>query len=171
MRESLVGIEIDNGGVVMKFVKTARETDGALHVQEARYAPHSARPPYHCHPRQEEHFSIVEGALVFRVAGEDRVVKAGEQVTIAQGVYHLAHNPHDAPAVVLWETRPALRSAEFFYAMNRARRGNAPPRFVDAIAILSEYRDEFQLAKPPWFVQRILFGCVAPFGRRALRPE
>jgi hypothetical protein len=91
-------------------------------------------------------------------------------VVIAPGVIHRMDNPHDAPALVLWETRPALRTGDFFFAMNRARRGRAPPRLFDAVAILFEYREEIRLAKPPALVQRVLFGCLAPFGRRALRP-
>jgi hypothetical protein len=53
--------------------------------------------------------------------------------------------------------------------MSKAMKGKARPRLVDAIAILSEYRDHFQLAKPPRLVQRVMFACLAPFGRSALR--
>jgi hypothetical protein len=52
--------------------------------------------------------------------------------------------------------------------MNRAMRGRARPRLIDAAAILSEYRPEFELHRPPPLVQRIVFGCLAPFGRAAL---
>lgn len=41
---SLVGVELENGGVLIKFVPTGAETGGALHVQEARYPPRLARP-------------------------------------------------------------------------------------------------------------------------------
>jgi len=166
----LVGLELDNGSVVLKFMQTAAETAGAVHVQQARYAPHSEPPPYHCHPRQEERFQILEGALLFHISGEDRIARAGEEVGLARGVFHRAHNPHDAPALVIWETRPALRTAEFFYTMNRAARGRARPRLVDAAAILAEYHEEIRLAKPSTLVQRIVFGCLAPFGRNALHP-
>lgn len=165
---SLVGIELHNGGVLLEFVQTGAETDGAVHVQKARYAPHSQPPPYHCHPRQDERFQILEGALSFRVDGVDRVVRAGEEIHVPKGAFHLAHNPHDAGAMVIWETRPALRTAEFFVEMNRASRGRDRPRLAHAAAILREYRDEFRLAKPHPLVQTIVFGCLAPFGRRAL---
>jgi mannose-6-phosphate isomerase-like protein (cupin superfamily) len=168
---SLVGIELDNGGVLIKFVQTTVETAGALHVQEARYAPRSTPPPYHRHPRQDERFQILEGALLFHIDGVDRTIRAGEHVDILKGSFHRAHNPGDVPVLAIWETRPALRTAEFFYAMNRATRGGrARPRLVDAAAILTEYREEFELAKPPPLVQRFVFGCLAPFGRRALQP-
>lgn len=169
MTTSLIGIELDNGGVVIKFVQTAAESGGALHAQEARYPAHSLPPPYHRHPKQDERFSIVDGGLTFVIDGQERRVQKGDEVAIPKGVFHLAYNPNDVPALVLWETRPALRTAEFFVAMNRASRGGkAKPHLVDAAAILSEYREEFQLSKPSPWIQRVLFGCLAPFGRRAL---
>ena len=168
---SLVGIELENGGVLLKFIETAAESGGARHVQEARYPARSPQPPYHCHPKQDERFTVIEGALRFHVDGVDRHVKAGDAIDIPRGAFHWARNLGDVPTVATWETRPALRTAEFFVAMSRAMRGRAKPRLVDAIAVLAEYRDEFQLEKPPAIVQRVLFTCLAPFGRGALRPR
>ena len=34
-----------------------------------------------------------------------------------------------------------------------------------AALIAREYEDEFRLASPPWAVQRLLFGSLAPVGR------
>jgi mannose-6-phosphate isomerase-like protein (cupin superfamily) len=169
MANSLIGVELENGGVLLKFVKTAAESGGAVHVQEARYPAHSRIPPYHRHPNQVEHFEIVEGGLTFRIDGVDRVVRAGEHIEVPKGAAHRAHNHGDVPALVIWETRPALRTAEFFYTMDRAMRGRARPGLLDAAAILSEYRDEFQLADAS-LVQRLVMSCLAPFGRRALHP-
>src|SRR5688572_114398 len=123
MSHSLLGLELDSGDVLLRFVQTARETDGALHAQEARYVPRSRPPPYHCHPHQDERFAVVEGGLHFHLDGEDRAVSAGEEIHVPRGAFHKAHNPHDTPTLVLWETRPALRTAEFLYAMHTATRG------------------------------------------------
>ena len=169
MTDSLIGIELDNGGVLLKFLQTGAETGGALHLQQARYAPHSPPPPYHRHPRQDERFVIVEGELLFLVDGQERRVRAGEALDVPKGAFHRARNPGDVPTLVTWETRPALRTAEFFFDMNRAMRGRARPGLTDAAAILLEYRDEFEMASPPPLVQRIVFGCLAPFGRGAVR--
>lgn len=171
MANSLLGIELETGGVLIKFVKTAAETDGSLHVQQARYPAHSAPAPIHRHPRQDERFEIIEGALQFRISGVDRIARSGETLEIPRGTFHRAYNPGDVPALVLWETRPALRTAEFFAAMGRASRGRGRPRLADAAAIFSEYRDEFELEKPAPFVQRIVFGCLAPLGRGVLAPR
>jgi mannose-6-phosphate isomerase-like protein (cupin superfamily) len=170
MTASLRGIELDYGGVLLELVETATENGGAQHVQRARYSPRSQPPPYHCHPRQHERFEVLEGALHFHVDGADRIINAGEAIVVAKGSFHRAHNPGDVPTLAIWTTRPALRTAEFFVTMNRATRGRARPRLVDAAAILREYRDEFQLHRPPLLIQRVLFSCLAPFGRAALTP-
>jgi len=167
---SLLGLELDNGDILLKFVETAAETNGALHAQEARYRPHSNPPPLHCHPSQEERFQIIEGGLEFIVGGETKIVKAGNEIGVGKGVYHKARNPFDEAALVRWETRPALRTGELMRALYTAgkARGGKPP-LHEAAAILREYRPEFRLAKPPALVQTLVFGCLAPFGRAALR--
>jgi quercetin dioxygenase-like cupin family protein len=167
---SLVGLVLDSGDVLIKFVETTAETDGALHAQEARYVPRSRLPPYHCHPNQDERFQLIEGGLEFTVGGEQRIVKAGDELAIPRGVFHQARNPFDEPAIVRWETRPAMRSAELYRDLYQAAaRHKGKPPLHEAAAILREYRHEFRLAKPPAFVQTIVFSCLAPFGRAALR--
>lgn len=152
----MVGIELENGGVALKFL----ETGGERHLQEARYPPRSPMPPYHGHPKQAERFTVLEGTLRFHVEGIDRDVSACNAIDIPKGRFHWVRNLGDVPVVATWETRPALRTAEFLIAMNDAMRGRKRPPLWDALAILKEYRDEFQLAKPPLFVQRFLFACV-----------
>ena len=171
MPQSLVGLALETGGVLIKFTQTTVESGGAVHVQEARYPAHSPPAPLHRHPLQDERFVIMEGALKFRVGDVDRVVNAGESIEVPRATFHRAYNPGDVPTLAIWETRPALRTAEFFAAMGVASRGRTRPRLVDAAAILSEFRDEFEMAKPHPFVQRILFGCLAPFGRSVLQPQ
>jgi mannose-6-phosphate isomerase-like protein (cupin superfamily) len=162
---ALAGITLDNGDVLLKFVQTAAETSGEAHIQEARYQPGSRPPPYHRHPHQDERFKVLEGSLRFVLNGIERTVTAGEVLDIPRGTLHLAHNPQAVPAIALWETRPALRTADFFVAMNKAMKGRSRPRLVDAAAILTEFKNEFQLAKPHPLIQNIVFGCLAPFGR------
>jgi len=166
---SLVGIVLDRGDVLIKFLETTAETNGELHAQEARYVANSKYPPYHCHPQQDERFQIIEGGLEFTLDGEQRTVRAGDEVKIARGVYHKARNPFDQPAIVRWETRPAMRSGEMYRDLYTAaaKHGGKPP-LHEAAAILREYRHEFRLAKPPALIQTIVFSCLAPFGRRAV---
>lgn len=170
MATTLLGMELETGGVLLKFTQTTVETAGALHIQEATYPPHSTVPPMHRHPKQTERFVVHQGALQFVVGGEPRRVSAGDELVIDKSVLHCAYNPGDAPALVTWETRPALRTGELFVALARASRGRKRPPLTEAAAIMREFRDEFELGKPPLFIQRVVFGCLAPFGRGALRP-
>ena len=44
------------------------------------------------------------------------------------------------------------------------------PGLLQVAVLMNEYADEFRLAKPPWPVQRGLFGLLAPIGRALGRP-
>lgn len=164
---SLVGLELDNGAILLKFTATTHETGGALHAQRARYAPRSPLPPYHRHPSQDERFVVEEGGLRFVVDGVERIARRGDIVEVPRGALHHAQNPFDEPAVVLWETRPALRSAELYRALYRLARADQKPPLLGAAVVLNEFRDEFELARPPGWLQHLLFGCLAPVGRLA----
>lgn len=169
MTSSLVGLVLDSGDVLIKFLETTVETAGQLHAQEARYAASSRFPPSHCHPSQDERFQIIEGGLEFVIDGESRIVRAGAEVAIPRGAYHKARNPFGEAAIVRWETRPALRSAELYRDLyTAAARHKGKPPLHEAAAILREYRHEFRLEKPPAFVQAIVFRCLSPFGRSAV---
>jgi mannose-6-phosphate isomerase-like protein (cupin superfamily) len=159
---SLVGLELDNGSVLIKFLTTTAESNGELHAQEARYAPRSPWPPMHCHPKQEERFQVHQGTLTFRLGTEERTLEAGEELAIPRGVHHQARNAGAEPALVLWETRPALRSAELYRALFRK---GPRPGLLEGAALMNEFRDEFRLAKPPPLVQAIVFGCLGPVGK------
>jgi mannose-6-phosphate isomerase-like protein (cupin superfamily) len=165
--DSLIGLELDNGAIHLKFVATAAETSGALHAQEARYAPKSPLPPYHCHPSQDERFILEEGRLRFVVDGQERLVQRGQTLDIPRGAFHHAHNPYDAPALVRWETRPAMRSAEMYRALYRLARFDQKAPILGAAVVLSEFKAEFQLARPPPFIAHLVFGCLGPIGRLA----
>jgi quercetin dioxygenase-like cupin family protein len=79
---------------------------------EAYYSGEGGLPPEHLHPRQDEHFEVLEGAVRAVLGGEERRYAAGEAFDIP------ARTPHqmagDGPARLHWELRPALRTAEFF---------------------------------------------------------
>jgi mannose-6-phosphate isomerase-like protein (cupin superfamily) len=51
----------------------------------------------------------MQGALQFRIAGEDRLVSAGEEVAVPRGALHSAYNPGGSQALVIWETAAPAR--------------------------------------------------------------
>ena len=106
------GQEIEGfNGFRLKLVQTAAETGGELLEMEASYGGEGMAPE-HLHPSQDEHFEVLEGAVLTVVDGEERRYETGESFDVP------ANTPHqmtgDGPAKVRWQVRPALRTAEFF---------------------------------------------------------
>jgi quercetin dioxygenase-like cupin family protein len=147
------GEVIDNPAARMKLflVQTAADTDGELLEMEATYEPGSVEPPEHFHPNQDERFEILAGTMEARIGGESMLLKTGEEVFIPAGTPHAMWNGGRETARVAWETRPALRSEEFFRAVARVAEAamSGDPQSGDVPsgeALLREFRDEFRLA-------------------------
>jgi quercetin dioxygenase-like cupin family protein len=100
------------GGFRLRLVKTGAETRGELLEMEAAYGGEGGLPPEHFHPRQDERFEVLEGALRTVIDGQERQYRQGETFEVPAGTPHQMAG--DGPARVKWEVRPALRTAEFF---------------------------------------------------------
>jgi quercetin dioxygenase-like cupin family protein len=119
----------------------------------AEWSPGAAPPPSHRHPSQDERFTLAEGELTAEVGGTTRVLHAGDVLEIPRGTAHRMWNSGDGPVRATWQTRPALRTAQFWRAMTAARQTRPTGRGgvltpVAAAPLLREYRAEFQLALP-----------------------
>jgi mannose-6-phosphate isomerase-like protein (cupin superfamily) len=124
-------------------LRTGTDSSGEVHEQRVEYLLGSPFPPSHFHPAQDEYFEVESGAMVFVIGGAERVVSAGESIEVPRRVPHKAKNASDVEsAVVRWETRPALRTTEFF--ATAAQLGRPGP--LDAALLAQEYRDVFRLA-------------------------
>ncbi|MDX1691951.1 MAG: cupin domain-containing protein [Acidimicrobiia bacterium] len=148
-------------------LRTGATTGGEVHEQRVEYRPGSPFPPMHHHPAQDEHFEVERGAMVFDIDGDERVVEAGESIDLPRGTPHRARNASAAePAVVRWETRPALRTTEFF--LTAAALGDAPG-ILDQALLAHRYRDVFRLDGPARVVVPMLAGLARSLGRRLPR--
>ena len=137
--------------MTLRLVCTAAETDGALLEMEATYPAGSPEPPEHLHPQQEERFELVAGEVTVRLDGEERTLVTGDVLEIPAGTVHAMWNGGDEIARLRWETRPAMRTEEFFSALARvaAAAMSGEPQSDDAPsgeALLREFRNEFRLA-------------------------
>ena len=120
---------------------TILRTEPDLLEVEAAYGPAGSPPPMHLHPAQDEHFEVLAGDIRVRLGDEERIVGDGETINIARGTAHQLWNAADRPARVRWETRPALRTEQWFATLDALQRGEpAPPNLLD------EYRDVFRPA-------------------------
>jgi mannose-6-phosphate isomerase-like protein (cupin superfamily) len=136
------GQEIDAFGAMrLRLVQTGDETDGELLEMEATYSGEAGMPPEHLHPKQAEHFEILEGAMRAIVAGEERVYQAGESFEVPVGMPH--QMAAEGPTKMRWEVRPALRTAEFFERLYGSGPGSAQEL---GEAFFAEYADEFRIA-------------------------
>jgi hypothetical protein len=84
--------------------------------------------------------------MLFLVDGEEHLVGAGESLNIPRGTPHRARNASASePAIVRWETRPALRTTAFFTVA--ARLGD-DMGILDSALLAREYRAVFRLTGP-----------------------
>jgi quercetin dioxygenase-like cupin family protein len=156
-------IESSKIGQTITFLATARDTDGAELVIEARMRP-GAFIPSHRHLRQQETFEVLAGTGTFTVAGARIVARAGERFDIPAGVAHRFRNRSRQDVRVRATLRPALRTEELFErlfrlgAQGKVNKLGAPGPLATA-RLIREFRDEFfYLALVPVWLQRTLAG-------------
>jgi len=131
-------IKRDNG-----FVLQILKLDDDLLEMEARYRGDSSLPQRHFHPKQDEHFEVLEGKVKTVIDGVERGYGEGDEFDVPAGTVHQMAG--DGPARVLWQVRPALRSAELFERLYHAL-DNGFPEGESFETFLAEFSDEFRLA-------------------------
>ncbi len=128
-------------------VRVAAESRELLRL-EAEWAPADAPPPAHFHPDQDERFVVHEGRLHAVLDGKHRVVEAGGQLDVPRGTVHQMWNDGQEPAHATWETRPALRTGDWFRKLDELNgSGTRQPPVEELIAAVHEYGDVFRLAQ------------------------
>jgi quercetin dioxygenase-like cupin family protein len=160
-------------GQEIRILQTAEDTDGELLEVESVLPPHAPEPPAHYHPQQDERFEVLAGEVVVTLGGERRRYGPGEAFSVPAGTVHEMSNDGDEEARLRWETRPALRTEQFFESVGELwqsgklnRKGMPNP--LRMAALVNGFTDELRLASPPWPVQRVVLPVLA-VGGRALR--
>jgi mannose-6-phosphate isomerase-like protein (cupin superfamily) len=151
-------------GFGLRFLKTAADTDGELLEMEATYEGSSAKPVEHFHPHQREHFEILEGTLHARIGGEERALRAGDTLDVEAGVPHAMWNQGPERARTLWQTRPALKTENFFETIVGLG-GAGKPGALQTAVIANTYRDEFRTTSPPQAIQSVVVPMFGTIGR------
>lgn len=156
-------------GEQITFLKTARDTGGEALRFEYLAPAHASGPPLHVHPYQEECFvAICSGTLTVRIGNDEQSFGEGESLTVPPGTPHTWRNDGAGEVRMLVEIRPALRMEEAFETtFNLACDGKTDQRGIpknplQAAAVAREYSDELRLARPPFAVQKVLLGVLAP---------
>lgn len=157
-------------GVRIQVETSAASSGGKELTLLVTFPPASPQPPLHYHPAQTETFTFLAGSLRVTHHGQTAVQSAGETLVIRPREAHAMWNPFDAPAVVRWQTNPALRTEQWLaqlLALAAAGRTNdvGVPGFPQLALLLRTYRSELRLCQPPAWVQALLFPPAACLGR------
>ena len=95
------------------FKALPRETNGSLFVIEHKGLGHGG-PPVHFHLHQDEWFYVMEGEVLFQVAGERKTLRAGESILGPRGVPHGFAGVGEKPAHMMIAFTPAGMMEAFF---------------------------------------------------------
>lgn len=154
----------------MLFLETGRETDGQLLKIDTLDQPDVPIEPEHVHPFQESRIELLSGSLRVRYEGEERTLGMGESVVIPQGTPHHFWNDGNKEARSIQEFRPALHIDVFFetfFALARDGKLNDKglPSLLQLAVSVPAFGDEIRLTRPPWIIQKAMFGLLAPLAR------
>jgi quercetin dioxygenase-like cupin family protein len=164
-------IESPISGARIRFLKTSRDTNGELLRYDEFLKRGGRGPREHVHHYQEERFEVVSGTARIGVRGPERDYGAGKTVVVPAGTPHVWGNPSEEEVHLIIEFRPALRVETFLethFGLQKDGKVNPKsglPNLFQRAVIAREYEDEVYLTRPPLFVQRALFGLLAPIGR------
>ena len=157
-------------GETVTFLVTSADSNGELLRIEMVAEPGAAGATEHVHPKLTESYDMQEGSLHVRLRGMLNVVEAGERFEFPRGTPHSFRNPEQVPARVVVEFRPAGGFEAFMetvYALARDGKTNAQgrPNLLQSAVIGRAHLDDFALASPPVWAQRVFFALLAPIGR------
>jgi mannose-6-phosphate isomerase-like protein (cupin superfamily) len=157
-------------GQSITFLELAADTGGERLVLKSTWKGRAPRPPVHYHPRQEEHFEVLEGELGVELEGERRTLRAGDTLDVPAGARHEMWNAGEGTTQARWEVRPALRTEEmmetvFGLAQDGHVDAKGMPSMLRIAPIALRHGQEFRLAKPPWAVQLPVLALLSPIAR------
>jgi mannose-6-phosphate isomerase-like protein (cupin superfamily) len=155
-------------GQRLVFLQTTEDTKGELLEVESTYAAGGQQPPVHYHPAQEERFEVLAGTVEILLGDGVRTLRQGEVLSVPAGSPHSIWS--QTGGRVNWQTRPAGKTEAFFELVwGLARDGkvnqNGRPNLLQSAVLARAYRKEWRLARPPYGIQLVLFGVLAPIGR------
>jgi mannose-6-phosphate isomerase-like protein (cupin superfamily) len=125
----------------------------------------------HVHDHCAEHFEVTAGQITFVVDGEERILGAGDEATVAPGTWHRWWNSGDSEVRIRTRVEPALRLGEAILVVwglcadGHTNPEGRPSPLLGAL-LLTRYRRELRYRQPPDAVQRLLFPPLAALARR-----
>lgn len=129
--------DIELGGIRIRFLVDADDSQGAATMFECRVAPGAMVPGPHSHDGFEETVYGLEGVTTFTVDGETREIGPGAGLCIRRGQVHRFVNETDADATFLSVATPGIFGPDYFNEIRAVLTAGGPP---DINAILDVMR-------------------------------
>lgn len=163
-------------GQSIRFLRTAKDTNGQLLEMESTLLPGSKKPTLHYHPAQHEYFTFTEGSVTVCTGRETRVFHPGDTLHIPPGIRHAMWNEGAVTARMRWQVEPALDTEYLLETGIRLARdgrtdANGKPGFLSALILLRRFSAEYRPARPPYLLLKALFILLTPLARlRGVQP-
>lgn len=147
------------------------QTNGERLVCDLYVRPGGHVAGAHVHRTLSERFEVVSGTLAYSLDGREAVAQPGEKIEVPPGRVHDWWNGGDDELHAIVEVWPCDRFEQviqttFGLAIEGRVNAKGMPSLLQLAVIGQEFADTVQFMQPPPWVQRVLFGILAPIGRR-----
>lgn len=154
-------------GQSIHFLQTSKDTAGKLLEMESVFQPNSVEPIPHYHPKQQEDFKIISGAISVRIHGEVKILQSGDTLHIPANTIHSMWNHTTAEALVNWQVRPALETEYLLetgigLAQDGKVNKHGMPGFLQSILIANRFNNVYRPARPPFVLIKFIYFLLAP---------
>lgn len=154
------------------LIESAEESGGArivadFAVEKGGFVPGGEHVHDHC----TEHLEVRSGEINFLLDGEERTLRAGEEVTVEPGTWHRWWNAGAGEVQIRVRVVPALRFEEAITVLwglcadGHTDAEGRPSALLGAL-VATRFRQEIRYRRPPDAVQRLLFPPLAALARR-----
>jgi len=150
------------------FRVTAQEANGAFLEFDDFLLAGYISPPEHLHPRQQERFEVILGALGVRIDGREEVLRAGERVAVPPDTPHTIWNAGEGETHLRVTFQPALQTEAFFETMFAlARDGKTDRQGKPSILQFAAGASAYGMypTRPPIPLQKALLAVLGPLAR------
>ncbi len=124
------------GQVSVRFLREAKDTNGALSVFEFMVPAGAKVPIPHYHENFDETVYGLEGVLTYTISGNKLEIGPGETCFIPRGVVHGFNNLHVEDAKALCVITPGILGPDFFRESGEIINAGGPPDMEKLKAVL-----------------------------------
>ncbi len=140
-------------------------------VVELLLDPGAAVAGEHFHPAVHETFEVLEGALGYKLGGEEGEAGPGDRLEIPAGTWHDWWHSGDGETICRVTVTPGDRFEQMIrtlwgLAADGHTNEKGMPGLLQLIAVGDEFSDVIVFRRPPRAIQRLTAAALLPIARR-----